>query len=66
MSEYVDGHNRVVTRFEGVPGQKRLILEGHSGGPFGVDDRVSYVSLSAEAALAIADEINTQMKEHKA
>lgn len=63
MSEYSDGHSRIVTRFEGVPGQKRLVLEAHASGPFGVDNRVSYVSLSADSALAIAEEIQTQMKE---
>ncbi|MDF3309792.1 hypothetical protein P3H15_32760 [Rhodococcus sp. T2V] len=65
MTEHRDGHNRIVTRFEGVSGQKRLILEAHQPGPFGVDTTVSYVTLSADAALAIAEEIQTQMKESR-
>ena len=56
MTEIFDGHDHVGILYEGVPGQRRMIIETRKDGAV-----VSCVSMNSKAAVAVAEEILYEM-----
>ncbi|MFC9769435.1 hypothetical protein [Rhodococcus jostii] len=61
--KFIDGFTEYETRYEGVPGQKRLVIIARYLGPFGVSTDVRHLHFSQERALEHAAEIHHEMGE---
>ncbi|MFC9768977.1 hypothetical protein [Rhodococcus jostii] len=59
--KFIDGFAETETRWEGVPGQKQLVITVKHLGPYGVGTDVNYAHFSAARVLELAEEIQNQL-----